>query len=128
MVFRFSKIQECPRIRSPKPKSRPKTSIPVRVLSPQSTVLDTPTPEFKTITTIQNIVLQAKNTMENSTSSSTSPSFSSHSTSSAKQTTDILERYAESLKSLEGFWFTYNKVEVDYMEIKEEKKDARKGE
>ncbi|XP_023021023.2 dynein regulatory complex subunit 2 [Leptinotarsa decemlineata] len=98
-------------------RQRPKTSIAERILSPQKTIPNTPTPEPNNVTTIQNIVLQAK-----PHSKSSSPSSSDSSVSLEDKSKSILERCFESLKDLEGFWISYNKVEVDFLEIKDEKK------
>ncbi|VEN63557.1 unnamed protein product [Callosobruchus maculatus] len=90
-------------------KPRPKTAISV-------STLDTPTPEMKDVTTVDQVTLQMKN-LEVSL-----PSTSSSSSHEPKQQPSIVDKCLESLKSLEHFWEEYSKVEVDVMEIKEEKK------
>nr|CAI5821632.1 unnamed protein product [Callosobruchus analis] len=92
-----------------KNKPRPKTAISV---SP----LDTPTPEIKDVTTVDQVTFQKKN-LEVSL-----PSTSATSSDGPKQQPNIVDKCLESLETLEHFWEEYSKVEVDVMEIKVEKK------
>ncbi|KAJ8980972.1 hypothetical protein NQ317_013426 [Molorchus minor] len=98
-----------------KGRTRPKTSVPGRPSKPGKTVSQTSTPDSKKITKLRKVHLEEKDSSEKAP-------LSSVSTLSTTASPDILDRCLESLRGMENFWFTFNKVEVDYMEIKEEKK------
>ncbi|CAH1116925.1 unnamed protein product [Phaedon cochleariae] len=102
-----------------KSKERPKTTIPKSISSP-SIPLETPTPELQKITTIQNITLQTR-TFDDSSSSSSSATTEQIDYDEEKPKS-LLDRCFVSLQGLEGFWFTCNKVQVDYLEVQEEKR------
>lgn len=88
-------------------------------LSVQSMAFETPTPEYDNINAIENITLQEKK-LEKTSPASSSIQISPVA-SLLKQPTGIIERCYYSLVSLDNFWKVYNKVKVDYMEIKAEK-------
>nr|CAH7722927.1 unnamed protein product [Callosobruchus chinensis] len=98
-----------PQQQSIKSKPRPKTAISV-------STLDTPTPEIKDVTTVDQVTLQMRS-LEVSL-----PSTSSSASHEPKQRPSIVDKCLESLKSLEHFWEEHSKVEVDVMEIREEKR------
>ncbi|KAJ8929838.1 hypothetical protein NQ314_017441 [Rhamnusium bicolor] len=107
-----------------KSKIRPRTAVSGRIIKSAQTVIDTPTPESRKITTVKNVVLQAKNSQEKRSSSISPPTSSSSEASTSS--VDIIERCFESLKDMENFWVMFNKVEVDFMEVREEKKMLEK--
>ncbi|CAH1964772.1 unnamed protein product [Acanthoscelides obtectus] len=94
-------------------RPRPKTAISI-------STLETPTPELKDVTTVDQVTLQVKNLAVSLSSTSSSSSFA------PKQQPTIVDKCVETLSHLERFWEKYSKVEVDVMEIKEEKKQLLK--
>lgn len=79
------------------------------------------TPESRRITTIKDVTIQTK------ISQGKQPLFSSSSpnetlANNEASSKNILERCFDSLKNMDNFWFGFNIVEIDYMEIKEEKR------
>lgn len=87
--------------------------------------METPTPECEKMIAIENIILQEK------TIKPSSPILSTVKSSPTelyfKHPVNILERCFNTLKCLDNFWITYNKVKVDYMEIKIEKQLLEKN-
>lgn len=124
ILFIFSSEEWVPQ--PEKTKLRPKTAVPGRAISATSTLLDTPTPEFKKITALDNITLQIKADEESEETSSTSTLVVFKKTSVDSENESVLYKCYESLKKLEYFWDTYNKVEIDYVEIRNEKKILEK--
>ncbi|KAJ8923075.1 hypothetical protein NQ315_001627 [Exocentrus adspersus] len=105
-----------PLLKLPRKKSsgRPKTAASDTV----SKSAVTSTSDSKRITTVKEVKIQFKASSRDAESSS-----STYSTPRSRETStkNIFERCFDSLQNLENFWLTFNQVEIDYMEIKEEK-------
>lgn len=86
---------------------------------------NTPTPDLHRTVAIEDIIIQEKQLKELSQPSSSIQIESI--TSPLRHPTDILERCLNSLKPMENFWKVYNKVKVDHMEIRVEKKLLEKN-
>lgn len=107
--------------RTPMKKSpgRPKTAVSDSF--PKSAhSMATTTPESKRITSVKAVTIQDRTSQKKEPSSSSSSQ--SETAISEKPSNNILERCYESLKNMENFWFVFNKVEINYMEVKEEKR------
>lgn len=92
-------------------------------LPSQISMLETPTPEFDKITAIEQITLHEKQLEELQSSSSfvqISP-IDINLTSDFQSPTDLIMKCYSSLQKMESFWIIYNKVKVNFMEIKAEK-------
>ncbi|XP_060522522.1 dynein regulatory complex subunit 2-like [Cylas formicarius] len=93
-------------------KGRPQTAIPSRFLGESSKIDSSgvPTPETVSIAPIEEVTLLQKSIDVQATSDC------------PVQRDTFLGKCYESLRRVENFWKMYNKVEIDIMEIKEERK------
>lgn len=89
-------------------------------LSPRSIVPEIASPEITNITSVQNVTLYDKVLEE--ASPILSPMTSEESQKSEKKSSDFVDSCLKSLEPIENFWTTYNKVKIDCLELKEEKR------
>lgn len=107
------------------PKDEASLTRPSRLKTALSskTVQQTPTPEPTDVPTVENVTLHAKNVQHTLPESSSGDSSESSGTLAPD---GIVQRCIDSMASLEKFWFNYNKVEIDYLEIGEEKRSLQR--
>ncbi|XP_030755341.1 dynein regulatory complex subunit 2 [Sitophilus oryzae] len=107
-------------------RTRPMTSITYGVLTSQTTEADIDSEvESKKIAPIEDIKFEAKKLCGGSEDPELEGQTSSGASSVSHQR-DILDECIEDLEKMESFWNLYNKVEIDVMELKEERSVLQK--
>lgn len=100
-------------------KDLSKLHVSAKKLPTQIVTFETPTPENDNLVAIEHIIFHEKKLEETSSTFSSLPVTPS---SCLQRSTGILERCYNSLKNMENFWEIFNKVKIDIMEIRVEKK------